>query len=50
MDETPFLGLLNALSVVRRQGTRLDWAYVREWGQRLELASDLQSLQKAAGV
>ncbi len=40
----------NALSVVRQQGPRLDWAYMREWGQRLELASDLQSLQKAAGI
>ncbi len=48
--ETPFLELLNVLCGVRRQGPRLDWAYVREWSQRLELATDLQSLQKAAGI
>ena len=40
----------NALSVVRVQGGRLDWQYLREWAGTLGLATDLTALREAAGI
>lgn len=38
------------LCVARVQGARLDWAYLRHWAARLDLAEDLAALQQAAGI
>lgn len=40
----------NALSVVRAQGGRLDWQYLRKWAGTLGLATDLTALGEAAGI
>lgn len=40
----------NALSVVRVQGGRLDWEYLRQWAGTLGLATDLTALREAAGI
>ena len=40
----------NALSVVRCRGARLDWAYLQEWADTLDLGADLQNLASEGGV
>ena len=40
----------NALGVVRVQGHRLDWAYLRRWARELDVECDLDSLSREAGV
>ncbi len=40
----------NALSVVRAQGHRLDWAYLRKWAGELGVTGDLEALMDEAGI
>ncbi len=40
----------NALSVVRVQGSRLDWAYLRKWARQLSIEGDLEALAREAGI
>lgn len=38
----------NALSVVKVNGARLDWSYLRAWAERLGLTADLELMMKEA--
>lgn len=40
----------NALSVVKVNGARLDWAYLRTWAERLRLTVDMELMMKEAGL
>jgi len=40
----------NCLSVVRNQGPRLDWGYLRAWAVYLDVEADLEELARQAGV
>jgi hypothetical protein len=40
----------NALGVVRVQGARLDWAYLRRWATELGIHDDLDRLALEAGI
>ena len=40
----------NALSVVHSMGMRLDWEYMRSWGDQLSIGEDLQRLMREAGI
>jgi hypothetical protein len=40
----------NALSVVRTQRNRLDWAYLHRWAVELDINADLDDLTREAGI
>lgn len=40
----------NALSVVRAQGNKLEWSYLRDWADQLGLGADLNRLAVEGGI
>lgn len=40
----------NALSVVRAQGNKLEWSYLRDWADQLGLRADLNRLAVEGGI